>query len=94
MTQWRGRQLVIDHMRNVDREMIECGLCTSDVLEVLEQGVSPVKRRRGIHEKWMRIGWSMVIVVVEDCGEYWLLRHVSKVKLNKRLSKVLRGEKR
>lgn len=94
MTEWKGRPMVIDHMRNVDREMIECGLCTPDIIEALENGVSPVKRGKGITEKWLRIGWSMIIVVVEDCGEYWLLRHVSKVRFTKRLSKILRSEKR
>ena len=90
---WKGREIVIDHMRNVDHEMIECGVTTDDVLEVLEEGVCPVKRKKGIMEKWLRIERYVTMVVVEDCQDYWLVRHVTRIRVSKRLLKVAGGAK-
>lgn len=94
MLEWRGRPIVIDHSRNVDREMLECGLTTTDIIDVLENGVHPVKRKEGVLERWMRVGWRVIIVVVEDGGDYWLVRHVSQVRLTRRLGALLRGDGR
>ena len=91
MLEWRGRQVVVDHMRNADREMIECGISTADIIEMLEHGVSPVKRGKGIIERWIRDGMSIMIVVIEDYGDYWLVRHVSRVRCTKRLMRIMRG---
>ena len=93
MNGWKGRPLVVDHKRNVDREMLETGMTTSDVIEVLEYGVSPVRRKRGIIERWLRKGWRMTVVVVEDCGDYWLVRHVGNMRITRRLSRMLGGGK-
>jgi tRNA U54 and U55 pseudouridine synthase Pus10 len=93
MNEWNGRPLVVDHQRNVDREMLETKLTTSGVIEVLETGVSPVKRKRGIIERWLRKGWHMTVVVVEDCGDYWLIRHVGRLRITRRLSRMLGGRK-
>ena len=94
MATWKGRELVIDHMRNVDREMVECGITTDDVVNALEYGVTPSKRKKGIIEKWLRTGWFINMVVVEDCGEYWLLRHVTRIKVTKRLLNLVGGGKK
>lgn len=91
MVLWKTREIVIDHMRNVDHEMIECGITTDDVVEVLEKGASPSKRKKGIVEKWLRIGWHITIVVVEDCDDYWLVRHVAKIKVTKKLARIIGG---
>jgi hypothetical protein len=93
MVEWKGRPLVIDHMRNVDREMLKTGMTTAGIIEVLEDGVSPVKRKRGITERWLRKGWRVTVVVVEDCGDYWLVRHVGRLSLTRRLSRLLGGGK-
>jgi len=92
MSGWKGRPLVIDHMRNVDREMLEKGLTSAGIVEVLDRGVSPVRRKRGIIERWLRRGWRVTVVVVEDCGEYWLVRHVGVLGLTRRLSRLLGGK--
>lgn len=91
MSGWKGKPLVIDHMRNVDREMLKSGLTTAGIIEVLDRGVSPVRRKRGIIERWFRKGWRVRVVVVEDCGDYWLVRHVGVLGLTRRLSRLLGG---
>ena len=93
MNEWKGRPLVVDHQRNVDREMLKTGMTTSGVIEVLENGVSPVKRKRGITERWLRKGWQMTVVVIEDRGDYWLIRHVGRLGITRRLSRMLGGGK-
>jgi hypothetical protein len=91
LTSWKGREIVIDKMRNVPFEMLECGISTRDIIEVLENGLSPVKRKKGIIERWLRIGWEITIVVIEDCTDYWLVRHVAKRRINKNVARLLRG---
>jgi tRNA U54 and U55 pseudouridine synthase Pus10 len=92
MSGWKGRPLVLDHMRNVDREMLETGITTDSIIEVLEEGVSPAKRKRGVTERWLRKGWRVTVVVVEDCGDYWLVRHVGVLGLTRRLSRLFGGK--
>lgn len=91
MTNWKGWEIVIDKMRNVPFEMLECGISTQDIIEVLENGLSPVKRKKGIIERWLRLGWEVTIVVIEDCMDYWLVRHVAKRRINKNVARLLRG---
>jgi len=88
---WRGKEIVIDRMRNVPFEMLESGISVQDLIEVLENGISPTKRKKGIIEKWMRQGWDIFIVVIEDCTNYWLVRHVAKRRINRNIAKLLRG---
>ncbi len=44
-------------------------------------------------KKWIRRGKYIRIAVVEDCGDYWLLRHVSEITATKKKLKLMRGEK-
>ena len=92
MASWKNREIFIDHKRNVDSEMIECGITTDDMVEILEKGVCPVKRKKGIIEKWKREGNKVIIVAIEDCTGYWLVRHVSRTTATKKILRILRGE--
>jgi len=91
LVSWRGKEIVIDRMRNVPFEMLECGMSVQDLIDVLEIGMSPTKRKKGIIEKWMRQGWVITIVVVEDCTNYWLVRHVAKRRINRNIARLLSG---
>jgi hypothetical protein len=91
LVSWRGKEIVIDRMRNVPFEMLESGISVQDLIEVLETGINPTKRKKGIIEKWKRQGWDIFIVVIEDCTNYWLVRHVAKRRINRNIAKLLRG---
>lgn len=93
MKKWRGKIIVIDHKRNVDSEMLRYGLKVVDIIEVLEEGVQVTKRKKGIHERWLRHAKCIRIAVVEDCGDYWLLRHVGEIAATKKKLKLMRGER-
>jgi len=93
MKSWKGKPLVPDHVRNADEEMIECSMGTEDIAEILEEGKEVRKRAKGIIEKWLHRGDFIYIVAVEDCDEYWLIRHVGKIRATKKKINLLRGEK-
>lgn len=93
MIEWRGKPLVIDHKRNVDSEIIECGIELEDIVEILERGKEVRKRAKGIIEKWLRIGRFIFIVAVEEFDDYWLVAHVGKIRATKKKMKLLGGEK-
>ena len=78
-------------MRNVPFEMLDCGISVQEIIEILEKGISPTKRKKGVIEKWMRQGWDIFIVVIEDCTTYWLVRHVAKRRINRNIARLLRG---
>ncbi len=93
MKKWHGKIIIIDNKRNVDYEMVQNGLKMVDVIEILDEGVQVTKRKKEIHEKWIRRGKYIRIAIVEDCGDYWLLRHVSEITATKKKLKLMRGEK-
>ncbi len=93
MKKWHGKIIVIDNKRNVDSEMARYHLKIVDVIEILGEGIQVTKRKKGIHEKWLRRGKHIRIAVVETCGDYWLLRHVSEITATKKKLKLMRGEK-
>lgn len=94
MKRWKGRYVIVDNKRNVDTEMALCGYKMEDVIEILDEGVQIKDRRKGILEKWFRCGNRIRIAVVEGCEDYWLLRHVGKVKATKKkLKTMMRGGK-
>lgn len=90
MTSWKGKPLIPDHKRNADCEMIELGLETSDIGEILDKGKEVRKRRKGIVEKWYHQGKVIYIIAVEDCQNYWLIRHVGKISATKEKLRLLK----
>ncbi len=93
MITWRGKQLIPDHKRNADKEMIELGLDTSDIIEILEKGKEVRKRKKHIIEKWYRRGKAIYIAAVEDMEDYWLIRHVGISKVSRKKLRMLGDEK-
>ena len=91
MYSWCKKPIFLDHKRNVDSEMIECDIDFDCIIETLDSGIETKKRRSGIIEKWHQIGKSIIIVVVEDYNDYWLVRHVGKIKTTKKKLKLMRG---
>ena len=91
MYNWRKKPVVIDHKRNVDSEMIECDIDFDCIIETLDCGFEVKKRKKGIIEKWHQIGKSIIIVAIEDYEDYWLIRHVGKIKATKKKLKLMRG---
>ncbi len=90
MKTWKGKTVTIDNNRNVGGEMALCGFKMEDVISVLDDGGRIRKRKKGILEKWLHNGSRIHIAVVEDCGEYWLLRHVGNIKATRKKLKLLR----
>jgi predicted PolB exonuclease-like 3'-5' exonuclease len=90
MTSWKGKSLIPDHKRNVDREMIEVGLETSDIAGILDKGKQVRRRRKGVIEKWYHRGKVIYIIAVEDCQDYWLIRHVGKISATKEKLRLLK----
>ena len=89
---WRGKILVIDNYRNVDGEMLSLDVDMESVLDTLDHGVEVSRRKRGIVEKWRRSGRWILIVAVEECGDYWLVRHVGKIRATKQKTRLMRCE--
>jgi hypothetical protein len=71
--------------------MIECDIDFDCIIETLENGIEVKKRKSGIMEKWHQIGKSVIIVVIEDYDDYWLVRHVGRIKATKKKVKLMRG---
>jgi hypothetical protein len=46
----------------------------------------------GIIEKWCHRGRIIYIVAIEDFDDYWLIRHVGKIRATKEKLKIMRGE--
>jgi len=94
LKRWKGRYVIVDNKRNVDSEMALCGFKITDVIEILVEGTRIKARGKGIHEKWFRCGKRIRIAVVEDCNDYWLLRHVGDGKASRKKLKLMktRGE--
>ncbi|MDP6155165.1 MAG: hypothetical protein QF682_03390 [Candidatus Thermoplasmatota archaeon] len=90
---WKGKELVVDNYRNADKEMLECDITIDDVIWVMENGSEVKKRKKGFTEKWCHRGKHILIVMVEDRVEYWLIGHVGKIKATKDKMKILRGGK-
>ena len=84
--------MIPDHNRNADGEMVELGLEIYQVIELLETGAEVSRRKKGIIEKWCHRGKSIYIVAVEDYEDYWLIRHVGKIRATKDKLKIMRGE--
>ena len=93
MKKWKDKSIFIDNNRNVSAEMALCGLKMEDVISILDEGSQVKKRKKRIIEKWLQCGNRIRIAVVEDCNEYWLLRHVGEIKATRRKLKLLRGDK-
>jgi len=89
---WKNKPLIPDHNRNADGEMVELGLEIYQVIELLETGAEISRRKKGIIEKWCHRGQSIYIVAVEDYEDYWLIRHVGKIRATKDKLKIMRGE--
>ena len=54
--------------------------------------VKKYPREKGIIEKWCQRGRIIYIVAIEDYDEYWLIRHVGKIRATKEKLKLMRGE--
>ena len=91
MYNWRNKPVVLDHKRNVDSEMIECDIDFDCIIETLDYGSKVKKRKKGIIEKWHQIGKFIIIVAIEDCEEYWLVRHIGRIRTTKKKLKLIRG---
>lgn len=92
MIAWKNKPLIPDHNRNADAEMVELGLEIRQIIELLENGTEVSKRKEGIIEKWCHRGRNIYIVAIEDYDDYWLIRHVGKIRATKDKLKILRGE--
>ena len=92
MFTWQNKPLFLDHKRNVDSEMIENNIDMDDIIECLDLGQEVKKRKRGIIEKWNRVGGSVIIAAIEDCGDYWLVRHVGRITATKKKLRIIRGD--
>jgi hypothetical protein len=91
MYDWRDKPVVIDHKRNVDSEMIECDIDFDCIIETVNNGIEVKKRKSGIIEKWYQLGKSIIIVAIEDCDDYWLVRHVGRIRATRKKLKLMRG---
>ncbi len=92
MITWKDKPLIPDHNRNADGEMIELGLETHQIIDLLENGKEINKRKKSIIEKWCHRGQNIYIVAVEEYEDYWLIRHVGKIRATKNKLKLMRGE--
>lgn len=92
MITWKNKPLIPDHNRNADAEMVELGVELYQIIELLENGTEVSKRKKGIIEKWCHRGKNIYIVAIEDCDDYWLIRHVGKIRATQDKLKLMRGE--
>ncbi len=92
MITWKNKPLIPDHNRNADAEMVELGIEIYQIIELLENGTEVNKRKKGIIEKWCHRGENIYIVALEEYEEYWLIRHVGKIRTTKDKLKIMRGE--
>ncbi len=83
MITWKNKPLIPDHNRNADGEMVELGL---------ENGTEVSKRKAGIIEKWCHRGKNIYIIAIEDYDDYWLIRHVGKIRATNDKLRIMRGE--
>ncbi len=81
-----------DHNRNADNELVELGLEFYQIIDLLDNGSEVNKRKKGVIEKWCQRGKNIYIVVVEDYDDYWLIRHVGKIRATKEKLRLLKGE--
>ncbi len=72
--------------------MVELGIDTHQIIEMLENGREIKKRKKGIIEKWCQRGMKIYIVAIEEYEDYWLIRHVGKIRATKGKLRILRGE--
>ncbi len=72
--------------------MVELGLEIHQIIELLENGTEVNKRKKGIIEKWCHHGKIIYIVAIEDNEDYWLIRHVGKIRATKQKLRIMRGE--
>lgn len=89
---WKNKPLIPDHNRNADGEMVELGLEIHQLIDLLENGTEVNKRKAGIIEKWCHRGKNIYIIAVEDYDDYWLIRHVGKIRSTKDKLRIMRGE--
>jgi len=89
---WKNKPLIPDHKRNADVEMIELGLEMHQIIDSLENGTEVGKRKKGIIERWCHRGKNIYIVAIEDYEDYWLIRHVGKIRATKDKLEIMRGE--
>lgn len=88
---WRGKPLYADVKRKAHEEILANELTEEELIEVLEEGIEMKRRRKGIIERWLRKGRFIVIVCIEDCHDYWLIRHVGRIIASKKKIRLLRG---
>ena len=93
MKKCNGKVVIVDNNRNVDSEMALCGFRMEDVISILDDGFVIKKRKQGIFEKWLLCGRRIHIAVVEECEDYWLLRHVGNIRASRKKLKLIRGDK-
>lgn len=84
--------MIPDHNRNADGEMVELGLEIHQLIDLLENGTEVSKRKAGIIEKWCHRGKNIYIIAVEDYDDYWLIRHVGKIRATNDKLRIMRGE--
>ncbi len=84
--------MIPDHNRNADGEMVELGLEIHQLIDLLENGTEVSKRKAGIIEKWCHRGKNIYIIAIEDYDDYWLIRHVGKIRATNDKLRIMRGE--
>ena len=81
---FRERPILFDKKRHVDKEMIDNQIDDLKIIEILEDGSEVKKRKKGIVERWLHKGRYIYIAVAEDYGDYWLIRHLGKIKATRK----------
>lgn len=90
---WKGKLIIPNMKRGATADMIKHDVTMGDVLQALENGTKVVKRSKGIEERWMLQGRTIVIVVIEDNGEYWGIRPISRVTASKHKVRLILNKK-
>ena len=84
MLEWKEKPMIFDNKRHADKEAIDLNIHPEDIIEILEDGSEVKKRKKGIVERWLHKGRYIYIAVAEDYGDYWLIRHLGKIKATKK----------
>lgn len=83
---YENKPIIPDYKRGVLSELEKELLDLDDVVEILEKGFdcSTSKRDVAILERCIQKKDKIIKVVVEDAGEYWILRHVGSFKISRK----------
>ena len=83
---YQNKPIIPDHTRGVIEELEFEKMDLYDVILILETGFDceTSTRKKGIMEKCCLKKKKIIKVVVEDMGNYWLLRHTKSFRISKK----------